>query len=862
MPDLRLSRLLVLASATIGLAPLLLTGLIVSGLVEREMDVQTRSAQIVFAQAVSKEVELFLAEPARLLSSVALAMDGPKAVISQDRIDEYLALTLAHYPYFLRILALDHRGRVARVTPYDPDLIGLDLSRQAFFHPPAIDLQRWWSPPFISSDTGEPTLALSVRTGFGLLVGYIDLSFLARMTSSFTIGKSGYVILTDQNGVVLAHPDRALALQRYNISHLAPVAMSLAGRPGSGRYQYRGQDKIGTSAAVPLSGWTVLVTQPASEIETVQTNVTRIFWTMAALVSILVFILSLLFSRRVSRALDRLVQGTESIARGDYGTGLPDQPYREFKRLAESIEAMARAVQDREAAVKSGERNLAITLQSIGEGVVSVDGDGRIQRMNPSAEALLGLSAKEAVGTDPTNLLRLKDGESRPITCIWAQGTIQDSSDPVRSGDLLFLENVKENTIPVAVSGAPVVDNGHKLGAVWVLRDMTDRHRIEEQLRHSQKMETIGRLAGGVAHDFNNMVAGIMNAAEALDMKLGDRTDLSKYVRIIAEAAERAADLTRKLLDFSRKGKALSTPMDVHESVRLVSDILARSVDPGIRIGLDLKATASCVVGDPTQLQNALLNLALNARDAMPEGGQLTIATENMDLDEKTCRSMPFPPSPGRFIRIDVRDTGVGIEPGDLERIFEPFFSTKPVGQGTGLGLPSVYGMARDHGGAITVQSRPGSGSEFSLYLPVSEALVGRRPGSGGQIARGSRSGLILVVDDERMIREIVTDILEDLGFKVVSAENGRKAVEIYHRRWREITLVLMDLVMPDMNGREAFEAMQSICPEAKIVFASGFSHGVGRKELEDRGAAGFLSKPYKVADLVRMLDDLGVGQD
>jgi PAS domain S-box-containing protein len=850
----RLSRVLVLFCVGIGLFPLLLTAMLVSSVISRDMEEAVRSSQSMLAMSVAQDVELFLAEPVRLLSTLANVLEEGNGVES----DRLLSHVFKGYSFFSQVQVLDSQGIVTMAAVERENQLGLDLSRQPFFEPPADNLRRWWSRPFISPRTGEATLALCIRAdNHRLLVGYLDLSFLSTRLTQFEVGENGYVILMDKNGVVLAHPNKNLVYRRTNISFLVPVEQALIGRVGFFPYTFDGIKKFGTTAIIPETGWILMVTQPVVETMSTKIRVQRVFWSVAAGIGVLIFWVALLFARRVSRALNRLVAGTKKIAAGEYEAKLPEQPYQELASLAESMAFMARAVQEREARVVKNEEKLTTTLQSIGEGVVSLDTAGRVDHINREAEKMIGVSRDKAKGMPAADFFRVRDENGSLVDCDWANARMPGSME-----ETYYLEGARHSHRPVMISGAPIVDaSGAHQGAVWVFRDVSERHRIEEQLRHSQKMETVGRLAGGVAHDFNNMVAGIISATEALSMKIRERPDLFKYVLIIAEAADRAADLTRKLLDFSRKGKAMSTPVDVHQSIQLVLDILKRSVGPAVRIETRLEADVSTMVGDPTQLQNALLNLAINAKDAMPAGGVLTISTVNVEMDEKACTSAQVSLKPGMYIRINVCDTGEGMEPEVEAKIFEPFFSTKPQGQGTGLGLPAVYGMTREHGGAVTVYSRPGQGSCFSLYLPATRTNVSAGIRLGCDLPLDGTGIRVLVVDDERMIRDLLADILGDMGFSVLSAASGRSALDIYRRRWREIDLVLMDVIMPEMSGRQAFEAMRHINPQAKVIFTSGFSHEAGRGSLEKMGAAGFLAKPYKMADLMKVLRQAGVGR-
>ena len=407
----------------------------------------------------------------------------------------------------------------------------------------------------------------------------------------------------------------------------------------------------------------------------------------------------------------------------------------------------------------------------------------------------------------------------------------------------------------IADSGAPIRSHeGETRGVVIVFRDVTEQVHLEDQLKQSQKMESIGQLAGGIAHDFNNVLTGIMGYADLLQSSLEHDADLRDCASSILHAGERAAGLTRKLLDFSRKGKILSTPIDAHEVVRDTVDLVRHTLGQSINLKQDLAAEHTTVVGDPTQMQQALLNLCLNGRDAMPDGGVLTVTTRNVDLDLAQCLESGSELQPGKYLRISVRDTGIGIPADVRDRIFEPFFTTKAAGKGTGLGLAAVYGSVKDHQGAVSIESEVGRGTTFMMDLPVTEhAAV---PTYREQIADTTpRHGCILVVDDDATIRSIAREMLENLGYEVLVAEDGEAGIEVFEREKSRVDAVLLDMVMPRLSGRHCFHTMRRLDPDARIVLTSGFTAEHSVQDLLDAGLRGFLHKPFRRSDLIAALD-------
>jgi signal transduction histidine kinase/ActR/RegA family two-component response regulator len=372
--------------------------------------------------------------------------------------------------------------------------------------------------------------------------------------------------------------------------------------------------------------------------------------------------------------------------------------------------------------------------------------------------------------------------------------------------------------------------------------------RSNEQLSQSEKMRAIGQLAGGVAHDFNNQLCGIMGFTELLIEGLKDPTHKG-YAANIMTSATRASSLIRQLLAFSRKGKYVSMPTDVHKVIQEVVELLNHSVDKRIEIQRYLEATPSIVLTDQAQIQSALLNLGLNARDAMPEGGELffrtcvvTFAAGHPDEELK----------PGRYVQISVTDTGIGMDPATMKRLFEPFFTTKEVGKGTGLGLASAYGTIKNHGGTIRVYSELGRGSTFRVYLPVLEASGAALVVPEVAEPAPTGHGRILIVDDEPVILEIATAMLRKLGYEVTACGDSREALELYRKDWRTFDLVISDMVMPKMGGRDLFLAMRQINPGIKALLSSGFSMNGEADGILDQGVMAFLHKPYLWAELAQ----------
>lgn len=376
-----------------------------------------------------------------------------------------------------------------------------------------------------------------------------------------------------------------------------------------------------------------------------------------------------------------------------------------------------------------------------------------------------------------------------------------------------------------------------------------ERQRLDEQIRQSQKLEAMGQLAGGVSHDLNNLLVPILGNAQLLQMELGGDKEQSILAQEIVSAAKQAGELTKQLLTYARKGKFQIIPIDIHKSVREISSLLQRSIDKLIEVSYDLQAAKHVIMGDPSQIHGALLNLGVNARDAMPGGGKLIFATRMVVADKETCRRLSHEITPGEYLEIRVSDTGSGMTKEVRQRLFEPFFTTKQTGKGTGLGLAAVFGCVKSHHGTITVDSEPGKGSTFSILLPA----VGKITESNKEndtFAQGS--GRILVVDDEEMVRRFLGRTLEKLGYTVSMCQDGMAGVEFFKNHHSDIDLVILDMIMPNLDGKAAFVQMRKIDPAARVLIVSGYSTDKTAIECMQLGALGFLAKPCQLDELAR----------
>jgi signal transduction histidine kinase/CheY-like chemotaxis protein len=407
--------------------------------------------------------------------------------------------------------------------------------------------------------------------------------------------------------------------------------------------------------------------------------------------------------------------------------------------------------------------------------------------------------------------------------------------------------------ITVRLSGNPFKDeNGQTLGFEMIAEDVSERRALEEQLRQSQKMEAIGRLAGGIAHDFNNLLTVIKGYSELMLDELDSADPLGTEVDEIKKAADRAASLTRQLLAFSRQQVLAPKVLDLNSVVGNMDKLLRRLLGEDIDLFTVLEPGLGRVKADPGQVEQVIMNLAVNARDAMPQGGKLTIETSSVDLDENYARDH-VSVKPGSYVMIAVSDTGMGMTEKVKSRIFEPFFTTKEIGKGTGLGLSTVYGIIKQSGGYIWVYSELGIGSTFKVYLPAIDAPAEIPCGSSQQpVRRGSET--VLLVEDEDGVRALMRQVLHKHGYNVLEARHGGEALLTCERHSGKIDLLLTDVVLEQMSGRELAERLLKVRPEMKVLYVSGYADdAIVHHGVLNAGTA-FLQKPFTTEALARKI--------
>jgi two-component system, cell cycle sensor histidine kinase and response regulator CckA len=485
---------------------------------------------------------------------------------------------------------------------------------------------------------------------------------------------------------------------------------------------------------------------------------------------------------------------------------------------------------------ESADRDRFFTLSL--DMLVVVNADGRFKRANPAFGETLGYVVDELIATPFIDLVHPDDRVRTVEAFESALGgkPITDFENRYRRKDGAY------RVFSWRATSDPITGDGYA-----VARDITDHRTTEAQLRQSQKMEAVGQLAGGIAHDFNNLLLAILANAELAMASETESPETLENLQDIETAGRRAADLTRQLLAFSRRQPLRPVAVDLNQLIRSLMKMLRRLLPENIGVELIPGHDLTLVSADASQLQQVIVNLCVNARDAMARGGRLTIQTENVVIDGRYCESHPWA-RPGRYVRLSVTDTGVGMTPEVRERAFEPFFTTKGLDQGTGLGLSTVYGIVQQHGGLIHIRSELGQGATFEIYLSADSRLV---PDAGEKIGTAAPGGreTILLAEDEELVRRAVVQMLQRAGYRVITASNGLEAIRLLRELSQPVHLALLDVVMPELGGPEAWEQIRSLRPGLRVLFASGYADSRYLSRLPPD--AEVVQKPFRVEELL-----------
>ena len=570
------------------------------------------------------------------------------------------------------------------------------------------------------------------------------------------------------------------------------------------------------------------------------------------LISIVTLTLSIIMSiylgKKMVEPLRQMTKMAIQISEGEKDLQFKNKAsnYWEFNQLSQAFNYMLANLKDAEEQSRYKE-----LLENVDDAVYILDQKGNVLEANEATYAQLGYTPEQFFELNLTDIVTARDAGS----IIDQLGNNIGHQLPGKMTLETSHTKIDGDPIPVEIHARAISYRGRNV-ILNVARDIgarieaeKEKSHLEGQLIHSQKMEAVGTLAGGIAHDFNNLLMGIQGYVSLMRLQTDPEDPNDEYIQGIENAVMNAANLTNQLLGFARKGKYTLKLTSLNSIVENITKMFTRT-SKDIVTHKQLQEKLWTVKVDPGQIEQVLINLYLNAWHAMADGGDIFIQTENIYLSKEYCK--PFEVSEGNYVKVSVTDTGVGIDRDVIERIFEPFFTTKDVGKGTGLGLASAYGIIKNHNGIIRVYSEINHGTTFNIYLPASELKEAKEIQVSTEMVKGDEA--ILLVDDEEATIQVEELMLKELGYQVIPALSGRQAVELYREKMVDLDLVALDMIMPEMNGRDTYDALKKINPNVKVLLISGYSLNKQIEELMDKGCDGFIQKPFDIIQLSQKL--------
>lgn len=679
----------------------------------------------------------------------------------------------------------------------------------------------------------------------------VDINDIRKLITPIKILDQGYFFLLDKELSVLVHPEmeghNAGTIQNQSGTFIVQEIVDNLEQ----FYYYKWKnpsdkmekEKFSYATQLEDFNWYLVASGYFEDISAPIHDLMQISYIMVLFIAILLLLLSVVFSKRLTRPLNILINGLNDFHREKKVFEMNIKTVDEIQSVGIAIEKMTQSLVDSEAEKKELLNQLNNIINSMPSILIGVDMNEKIILWNQKASEYTGLSRDNVLQQLIAEILIDFKEVMEPMLQSLHSRQHFKASHQVKSS---------YQTRSFEITLYPL-SNGVQAGVIRI-DDITDRVQMEEALLQSRKMDAIGQLAGGVAHDFNNMLAGILNSVQMMSRETKDNEKQGKYLKIIKDASVRASDLTHKLLAFSRKSSKMSSPVHVHNAIRETFDILTRSVDKRINIQMDLNASSDTVIGDLSHLQSMFMNLGINAFHAMPNGGTMIFRTDLQNVTETEIEQNSLKISPGQFLKIEIEDTGTGIPNHLVDKIFDPFFTTKEQGKGTGLGLSSVYGTVMQHSGDICVSSIEQKGTTFTIFLPLSNNSISQLELDQSETTIGS--GTILVIDDEEILRITTKDMLEEVGYSVMLAADGEQGVKIFKEHQSTIDLILLDMMMPVMTGRECFPLLKEIDPDIPVIMVSGFSKEADLKEIQAEGLIYFMEKPYDMVTLCNTIND------
>jgi len=673
---------------------------------------------------------------------------------------------------------------------------------------------------------------------------------------------SNYFFILDSSGKIIYHPEKTQQVEKDNFPDIDFIKTIRDKKKDSSFYNreiYGNTIDKHTVFYTYFDKWDWILAATTSENMIYRPLLkSRNIALLTMLVFVVVAVIILFFiARSIARPIETLKNCSVQMGKGDFDIDISIDTGDEFATLATFFNEMANQIKFQKKDLENMQSYLSNILESMPSILISLDENGVITQWNHSAVDFMGISSIDAIGKKILDIAP-KFQKYEPFY----KKTIETGTPKEFHRELFINGSTKYYNVSIY----PLVGSGAK-GVVVRIDDITELEEKEMQLRQSQKMETIGTLAGGLAHDFNNVLGGITGTLSIIDFKIKNRKldleELDKYLEIMKNSGQRAVDMVAQLLALSHKNEPSFSPVDLNLTIKHVLNICRNSFDKSIRITPFYSEKKAMANADLTQIEQIVLNLCVNASHAMTImrsnqkwGGELSVSIDSVDVDRQFCTTH-LEAREIRYWRISVSDSGIGMDPKTVAKIFDPFFTTKEKGKGTGLGLAMVYNIIRQHNGFIDVYSEVGLGSRFSIYLPFLKKYDSILEKTAENVDLPTGEGVILVIDDEDVLRKNAKDILEESGFEVILAESGKEGITLFKENKDKIICVLLDMAMPEMSGKDVFIELKKFAPDVKVILSSGFRKDKRIDDVMDLGINNFLQKPYTLKNLTDAVFEL-----
>ena len=772
-----------------------------------------------------------------------------KGGLESYQVRDYLQTILNHHPDIIAIRILDKDGILKDMMPVDPLSIGDDLSGYPFFYK-AIELNGiYWSPSFMNPSLNSPTASLSIPYEGGVINAILDLSRFVVQTTNIDLGTHATIAILDQRGTYVAHTDSNYVKRSRTEKNYNMFRDSFKGEMIEELLIYDGELINCFVDFVGATNWAVVLYQPEKEVVAPLRRVLFITIGFTIFASIIALLFFKLITKGISYSFKQLDLGTKKVSEGEYSFNIKGKNFLEFSKMAERFQTMAQAVEEREKRIVESRKELLLTKFAIdhsSDAVYWTDPDGNFIYVNKAGCESLGYSEDEILNLSITEVDMEFTGWK--LDNFWSR--VKDERTFSYESKYIRREG---DSFPVEVAVNYVEFEGKEFNCS-IVRDLTTRKEMELQLQHTQKMEAVGTLAGGIAHDFNNILTAIIGYSELIKFKVDTESSAHKDIQEILKAGMRAKELVQQILLFSRKRDQKSKPLDPIPIVKEALKLLRASIPTTIEIRKDIPESCGKVIADPTKIHQIIMNLTTNSYHAMKDtGGIIGVTLKEVYLGEAEAAYLDVNIIAGKYIKIEVSDNGHGIDRKILKKIFDPYFTTKSQGEGSGLGLSLVMGIVNSFGGAIKVYSEPGEGTTFNIFFPALATAEDSQEVEDEVIeVYGDES--ILVVDDEKMILDMTKKRLETLGYSVTIEQDSRKASQIFKDNPDKFDLLITDMTMPSMTGMELIEEIFTIKPEFPTILCTGFSELITEDKAYELGVKGFLTKPILAADLSRTI--------